>query len=403
MSAISDKSQFKSFLSGLLFALVLVPILSPHDALAGDIIILTPPDKSTIYARRNYTDMVLKITDPSDVKKIYVEGKKNQQIETSGVWEKNGINYIHYRLPMEPGKNIYEIDPGDVKVHFNYKPLRSLLNVNLNAPSVYLFHRTEINPPECNICHDEKLPKDAKIEKPRYGPFSPVCFSCHRSLAELSTWRHGPVTSLFCRTCHQSDPAVDKIEIPLGKIDDLCYSCHMNQRRWKDMSHVHGPVGTGDCSVCHNPHGDKYRYQLWAEGEKALCVACHRDKLPLVQEDSPIFVHGILGSMGCVACHDPHATNYRYQLRSEIGDLCVSCHPQYAEMEKGHPVDKHPIKGEKDPRRSGHKFSCTSCHNPHGTRYQFMLIGELVGEQVCIVCHAKQKEEGFGKDIKQNK
>ncbi|MFC1523475.1 cytochrome c3 family protein [Thermodesulfobacteriota bacterium] len=365
------------------------------EAEASDFTVLTPPERSIIHSRRAFTHMIVKVKGTGNVERIHLTRatkKKGEEsrIRPAGVWEKDGNSYLHYRLPLRPGKNIFEVDPGDYKTRITYKPLRSLLNVKLDSPKIHVFHREEVNPPECAICHDKNLPKDTKIIRPRYGPFSPLCYSCHRAVTEMSTWKHSPVLSVFCRSCHQEDPAVDKITLPLGKVDDLCFTCHMNQRGWQSEAHVHGPVGTGDCTVCHNPHGDKYKFQLWEAGEKELCVACHRDKMPLIAAESPIFIHGILISMGCVPCHDPHATPYRFQLRKPLVDLCVGCHPQFVGMERGHPVDKHPLRGEKDPLREGHEFNCTSCHNPHGTRYKYMLIGDLVGEKVCVTCHARQ-------------
>ena len=30
---------------------------------------------------------------------------------------------------------------------------------------------------------------------------------------------------------------------------------------------------------------------------------------------------------------------------------------------------------------------CSTCHNPHGSDYKFLLIGDILGGQVCSQCH----------------
>ena len=110
-------------------------------------------------------------------------------------------------------------------------------------------------------------------------------------------------------------------------------------------------------------------------------------KKHLNQGQKKLFVHGILNAKGCVICHSPHATDYRFQLDGEINDLCVSCHTGFKGVKLGHPVHKHPVVGKKDPRRKGYAFTCTSCHNPHGSENRYMLIGDVRGGQVCVMCH----------------
>lgn len=352
--------------------------------------IMNPPSQSIYYARAPYIHVILKLTNRNDLSRIKIEAQ-NEKIVPVGEWQKDGVTYIHYRLFLKAGKNTFEVNPGAKNINVNYRPLRSLLNVNTDSPLVFLFHSKEVVPAECLQCHTEELPADTKIERPLYGPFSPLCFSCHKDIATKSPWRHSPVANVLCKTCHQADPSVDKISMPLGKVDVLCFRCHVNEKKWKTQAHVHGPVGTGDCTVCHNPHGDQFQFELWANGDTDICIACHTDKKKLVYEIKGLVVHGILSGSGCIACHSPHATPYRFQLYKPIYELCISCHTKLAGVERGHPVDKHPVRGGKDPRREGHEFSCTSCHNPHGSRYKFMLVGDIVGEQVCVNCHIKKR------------
>jgi len=386
---LSTNSAMISLLLSTLMICSLV-LFQVRPAVAQVYTIVNPPTQSIYYARAPYIHVVLKLPNRNDLSRLKIEFK-NEKIVPLGEWQKDNITYVHYRLNLIPGKNVFEVNPGAQLISVNYRPLKSLLNVNLDSPSVYLFHGKAVISAECALCHLDELPADTKIDRPLYGPFSALCFSCHKDLVTKLPWKHSPVSNVFCRTCHQADPQVDKITMPLGKVDVLCFRCHVNQKNWKSTKHVHGPVGTGDCTVCHNPHGDQFEYQLWAEGTKDLCIACHTDKKKLIYDIKGLFVHGILIGSGCTACHSPHATPYRFQLYKPIYELCIGCHTKLAGVERGHPVDKHPVRSAKDPRREGREFSCTSCHNPHGSRYKYMLIGDVVGEQVCVNCHQKKK------------
>ena len=146
----------------------------------------------------------------------------------------------------------------------------------------------------------------------------------------------------------------------------------------------------GGCTLCHSPHGSKHRYQLWAEGSLDLCVVCHDDKQDLLDKKNPVrYVHGIIFGKGCIACHDPHATDEEFMLHKPINELCVSCHPGLAIVSQSHPVAGHPVAGPKDPLQPGRKFSCTSCHEPHGSAHQYLLIETKLGGRLCRVCHKR--------------
>jgi predicted CXXCH cytochrome family protein len=168
-------------------------------------------------------------------------------------------------------------------------------------------------------------------------------------------------------------------------VENICFRCHVNKKTWLQKSHIHGPVGTGDCTVCHNPHGDVERFQLWATGKDELCVACHTDKKNLVSGKKPVhYVHGILNGIGCIACHDPHATDNPFQLYKPTNDLCTGATSLKASPEaiRGRP----PVSGAKDPRRPERVFTCTSCHNPHGSDLN-SADRRYSGGHICNQCH----------------
>lgn len=361
---------------------------------AGEISVLAPTAvESTIYSRNKIVNVVVKVNDSSDLNRLaMVLERDGRRFEPIGRHVKNGVYFVHYSLPLKRGKNNFVLSPIRRSIKIKFVPLASLLNVNFEKPGTYLFHRDETIPAVCAGCHTSKLPSGAKFDRVQYGRFSPECYSCHGSVASASEWRHFPSSGLLCMVCHQSDPNKKGLEIPTGKVEGLCFECHINDSKWISMKHIHGPVGTGDCTICHDPHGSNNKFQLWADGKARLCVVCHEDKRKfLAQNQKRFFVHGILNAKGCVVCHSPHATDYRFQLYGEINDLCVSCHTGLRGVKKGHPVHMHPVEGKKDPRRKGYAFTCTSCHNPHGSKNKYLLIGNVRGGQVCVMCHDGMK------------
>ena len=371
----------------LLFSFLLAMVVSlpfPHGFAQAAPEIIVPPPSATVYARQPTTHLVVRQQKNESIRRTRVR-KDDLLFAPQGIWQsKKGEYYLHFRLPLTPGKNSFELVPAGKDINVKYRPLRSLLNVNFDGKNVFLFHRDNLLPESCKECHKDK---PAKNSKPIDSQAQPLCFSCHKNIIE-NNWKHSPAATLQCRSCHQETSDPNKIAIPVGKVETSCFQCHVSKKSWLKMGHIHGPVGTGDCTVCHNPHADQNPSQLWAEGKDVICVACHTDKKDLLAEDSSTYyIHGIIKGGGCIACHSPHATEHRFQLYKPINELCVGCHTSFKDVVKGHPVGGHPVQGVKDPRRPERAFACTSCHNPHGSDYKFLLIGDILGGQVCSQCH----------------
>jgi predicted CXXCH cytochrome family protein len=102
----------------------------------------------------------------------------------------------------------------------------------------------------------------------------------------------------------------------------------------------------------------------------------------------------------CDFCHesDPFdQKNTQTLTEPTIEKLCFSCHDQfklgfgaYGKAPGGHPVDGHPTSGPVDPKRAEKKFSCSSCHNPHGSPQPFMFrykYNKRSPDGECFVCH----------------
>jgi len=373
----------------LFYLLGVFSLTAASPGVAEGVTLLTPESACIVFARTPSYHFVVEVDGKEELKELRLQAK-SENIVPLATRKKNDIYYVHYRVPLIPGENKFLLSPGSKQIVIDYKPLRTLLNANLNAAGVYLYHRTETMHQECRQCHEvESVPDDFFVKPTPYGQNSPLCYTCHKAIFEETKWQHSPAANLLCETCHQQEKDVGRISVSIGKDASLCYHCHLVKgKAWGDMAHIHQPVGFGVCSICHNPHGDAYRFQLWADGRAELCVSCHVDKEDLLKKDTKgVNVHGIIRGGGCVACHDPHASENNYMLYKPVNELCTGCHNDLAGVTKGHPVGGHPLQGPKNPLDPKKEFNCASCHNPHGSKFQYLLVGDLLGGLVCSKCH----------------
>jgi predicted CXXCH cytochrome family protein len=376
--------QISFFLVFLLCTLGGLILAARSLVFAADMQILTPQPSSTIITREPETHLVLRKSGA--VTPIQVRSEQSgallKPVVTIGGEE---YIYLHFRLPLTPGLNKFSIVPGTQQIEFTYQSVQGLLPLNMK--NFYLFHKNDQLPETCVECHDLQ----------ETGTIDPVglkqqtsCLVCHINLLDKKAWKHSASINQQCYACHQQSVNPWKIGFREGKIDETCFTCHTGKKsEWQSSKHRHG-VMIGGCTLCHNPHGAKYRYQLWAEGSLDLCVFCHSDKRKLLDKENPLpYVHGIILGAGCTICHDPHASENPFMLKKPINNLCIGCHQELAGVVRGHPVDMHPVKGSSDPRRPGREFSCTSCHYPHGSTTQYLLIETTMGARLCGVCHKK--------------
>jgi predicted CXXCH cytochrome family protein len=112
-------------------------------------------------------------------------------------------------------------------------------------------------------------------------------------------WHHS--TPEKCSLCH---PASDQSMEAAPPKDRVCHKCHARKDKGK---YVHGPMGTGDCSVCHDGHGSSHKAFTNAE-PLTLCVMCHD------QKSSEQHMAKSKGK-ACTQCHDPHASNKPYHVK----------------------------------------------------------------------------------------
>jgi predicted CXXCH cytochrome family protein len=112
---------------------------------------------------------------------------------------------------------------------------------------------------------------------------------------------HGPYDAKLCEACHLRGGG--KLVLP---VDQLCLYCH---ELAVGKKHMHGPVASGGCRVCHLPHGSGHAFLLVSE-PTAFCFHCH-DKAAVGAGD----VHRAAPGTQCTQCHDPHSSDSEYLLK----------------------------------------------------------------------------------------
>lgn len=189
--------------------------------------------------------------------------------------------------------------------------------------------------------------------------------------------REGP-----CAACHNMQPSEVQLQSP-DPNSNPCASCHT---RMLNRAHVHGPAGVYECSYCHDAESKPAKYQVRLD-DNELCQECHED-----QNVAPL-LHGPVEAGMCLICHDSHATDQPAQLVAEVNQLCLKCHAEVlnsSHVSTSASGGGHPLSGPENPRDSGKKFNCSSCHDPHGGPFANYFIGGVKARmQLCQECHDK--------------
>jgi predicted CXXCH cytochrome family protein len=182
-----------------------------------------------------------------------------------------------------------------------------------------------------------------------------------------------------CSSCHRQAGGKihpkDKGAVTLTEEGaKLCYQCHDSKATLK---YVHGPVASGDCTACHDPHHADNLKLLKLAGA-ALCLQCHEDMFKHKHNHAPV------EAGDCLACHDPHQSSERKLLKKAVVSLCEGCH--YKRKSTGKDVHA--------PVSAG---NCTACHAPHGSAYPSLLKHNFPAEfylpyqvdeyALCFTCH----------------
>jgi len=231
-------------------------------------------------------------------------------------------------------------------------------------------------------------------------------------------------------SCVQCHAAVTKHPVLHPKSDD-CASCHVPTARdahqFKDKSctachqmmkpndkFVHGPVAAGECltchdphgtdepqlvravGACHNPHASPLKYQIRNDSAEQ-CLACHKTlRKELVT--ARVQHEAMTADRECLNCHDPHASDLGKQLKASSMDLCLSCHDRELDTPGGNVQN---IKGWLQTHTDLHgpirQQDCVGCHLPHNSEHYRLLRKDYPEKfyspydpknyELCFMCH----------------
>jgi len=114
------------------------------------------------------------------------------------------------------------------------------------------------------------------------------------------THDHGPYAAKLCNACHASGT-----NALIAPGEQLCFRCH---DLGLEKRFVHGPLASGGCLVCHDPHSSRSRDLLVSESDD-FCLHCHdrRSKGGIGAQ------HGL--QENCTTCHEPHMSDRKYLLK----------------------------------------------------------------------------------------
>ncbi|NUP90117.1 MAG: cytochrome c3 family protein [Candidatus Sumerlaeia bacterium] len=197
-----------------------------------------------------------------------------------------------------------------------------------------------------------------------------VTADCHPALAPGPDL-HGPLNTGNCTVCHE---AIDgRHEFRLARSGPaLCGMCH--ELALSDV--VHAPVVEGDCTSCHDPHRSPHEALLVQSPDEGLCLPCHGQDGLMSQP----FLHGPARAGMCVVCHESHSSSNQHLVRQDGAELCAFCHGEdIARFEQSRHLH--------DPLRGG---ACLGCHDPHGGASASLTLVPAPG--LCFTCHGDLEE-----------
>ena len=126
---------------------------------------------------------------------------------------------------------------------------------------------------------------------------------------------------------------------------------------------VHSGLADKECTPCHSTTAGNHQndHSLYSVKDKSakVCYECHDNK------SSEKSVHPPIMEDGCLGCHAPHASNFKYQLGLPVKQLCFNCH-------------EHTLVSEKETDKNSFRDGTTNLHHIHAGEKNAIP---------CLTCH----------------
>lgn len=111
----------------------------------------------------------------------------------------------------------------------------------------------------CIQCHAGNLKQISKDKPQLVAPVPKLCYGCHKDYLSMGEWVHGPVATGECLLCH--DPHKTNIVSMLSKsMPELCCQCHEMAMLRPITNHL--KKSYSQCGVCHTGHISQIRMRL---------------------------------------------------------------------------------------------------------------------------------------------
>lgn len=151
-----------------------------------------------------------------------------------------------------------------------------------------------------------------------------------------------------------------------------CVTCHDDVLAVR----VPHPPAVDDCLTCHVfDENEGQSGVVLMESGAALCLACH-DGLEAAALGEIAVPHAPVVD-DCGTCHGPHGTDFDAMLMVEPAQVCAECHDS-DDTDAAHPI---PVR----------RADCRTCHEAHGSKNSHMLRGSSrhvpFEEGSCDACH----------------
>jgi len=233
-----------------------------------------------------------------------------------------------------------------------------------------------------------------------------TCLSCHSDHKTFEDNLHvaamknakGIEFSKTCETCHgpgslHAAAAGDRSNSDFYTIKNpsklkgaaataICLSCHQGGKRmhWQSSAHEAKNVTCTNCHSMHDVKANKGDSPLLAKAGQAAetCYQCHADKKAQIEKSAHMPIKE--GKMDCTSCHDPHGSGAdKLMVKASVTDTCFQCHQD----KRGPYLWEHPPVRE----------NCLNCHNPHGSHNDKMLVTKAPA--LCQRCHVAGHPASF--------
>jgi DmsE family decaheme c-type cytochrome len=232
------------------------------------------------------------------------------------------------------------------------------------------------------------------------GEAQEVCAACHLEVAQAFAGsghgRHFTADASYsaatCTSCHiggeehvASGAETKPVNPSVGEADAAnagCMTCHESnpaQAHWEGSPHQAAGVRCASCHDVHVTHSESERAVGALPGLGATtenCLQCHagmRSNL-MARSSHPLRD----GAMECTSCHGPHGTiGEKLLLEASVNDGCYTCHQNV----------RGPFLWEHSPVRE----DCMTCHKAHGSNYPSLLQARVT--QLCQSCHQQGRHQ----------